>query len=238
MSQPYQQPGVVGLPQNQFPAGLYQPYALHPQAAGINLTAPNMQLQAQSMPGSIVVSQANFQPSAGSKLPTPVKKRSGAIKIVDPDTGDVVNVGKSDNSSTNPPSSTNPTPGGGLLPEPTPKISRPDVVQDFKTKVQSTMNTSSPVFVPRQSMQPDYRPNAIIRPPVLKPPPPQEKAPIINGGKTEEEEVTPTTPLEPPPTPLEPPPTELLKPSPAAEEPIKEQPSPPIESPVTTQGAH
>lgn len=241
---PQFQPPVVP---NQYPqTQLYPGFALHQAPAGINLgTGPTMQLQSQNIPtpGGIVVSQASYlPPPTTTKQITPSKKQSKAIKIVDPSTGDVVKVDKpqSDAPSVSLPSATNPTTGsgGGLLPEPKPVLSKPDVAQDFKTKVQSTMNTSSPVFVPGQPLRQDYRPNAIIRfpEPITKPPPPEnlEKVPVING-KAKEDDVIPTTPLEPPP-----PPTQTLEENvPPVEEPTKELPSTVVleeQSPPISQG--
>lgn len=225
------------VPSNQFP--IYPSFVPQPTAA-INLGNPsNIVLPSQSMtgPGAIVSSQASFQPPVATKQTAPVKRERKAVKIIDPSTGDQVKVDEpsSDSTNTNPPSSSNTTTGGGLLPEPNTGTSKPDVVQDFKTKVHSSMNPSSSVFVPGQPIAlhlQGHRPNAIIRPPDSVKPTPQEKAPVIDKTPKEEEEVTPTTPLEPPPSQaLE---EKIL----VVEEPVKKTPSTVEPSPVVTQGMY
>ncbi len=255
MYTPYQQPQVIGLHPNQY--ALYQQHLLGhqqqiPQQINpMNLSNPavvaGMPIQSP-MPvstGLVANSQVAYPVPAQPKTLPAAKKVSKAIKIVDPNTGTEVKVGKAKTDSSPPPVSSAPptVPQGGLLPDPKMNAQRPEIAQTFITKVHSTMNRSSPVFVPGQPLAQEFRPVRVVQPPpvtefrpnaIIRRPDEvktgEGEAPVINGGgveKTKEEIVSaePTTPLEPPPT-------ELMVP--LAEEPlVKPPPTVPVEAPPT-----
>ncbi len=248
MYSPYQQ-HVIGLNPNQFALYQQQQQFLSQHAQQVNLSNPpatGMPIQPPPLApntGLVPSSQVqHYQPSTQPKPQIVTKKSSKAIKIVDPNTGAEVKLdkAKTDNSPPPPVSSAPPTvQQGGLLPEPTTEPPKPDMAQHFKAKVQSTMNTSSPVFVPGQPLQPlvqefrpirvmlppmtEFRPNAIIRrPDEVKSG--EGEVPVINGDEKPKEKVDSVEPT----TPLEPPPTELV----AEETQIKGPPTLPVEDPT------
>ena len=251
---PYQQPQVIGMHPNQLALyqQQYQQQFLSQQLAQqvnppINLGNPPVTgIPIQPSPlaaantGLVPSSQVHYQPSAQPKPQIVAKKTSKAIKIVDPSTGDEVKLdkAKTDNSPPPPVSSAPPTvQQGGLLPEPTTEPPKSDIVQHFKAKVQSTMNTSSPVFVPGQPLVQEFRPIRVMPPPMTEFRPnaiirrPDEvksgegEVPVINGEEKPKEEVDSVEPT----TPLEPPPTELV----VEETLIKAPPTLPVEAPPT-----
>ena len=194
--------------------------------------------------GLVANSQVAYPVPAQPKTLPAAKKVSKAIKIVDPNTGTEVKLSKAKTGSSPPPVSSAPptAPQGGLLPDPKMNAQRPEIAQTFITLVHA-MNTSSPVFVPRQPIAQEFRPALVVQPPpvtefrpnaIIRRPDEvktgEGEAPVINGGgveKTKEEIVSaePTTPLEPPPT-------ELMVP--LAEEPlVKPPPTVPVEAPPT-----
>ena len=220
-------------------------------------TAPMAQAPA---PAAALVSNPFTVPSQQPKTQPPTTKRaSKAVKIVNPDTmAEVTLSSDKPNTSASEPVTTaaQVSSQGGPLPPPhngAPPHS--DVAQDFKQKVQSTMNVDSKEFVPSQPfVQEPPRPNAIIRhPDEVKPDTGQVEGvvPVVNGVHTKPTEVVkdkskdePVTPLEPTSSEpedvkpvevsktVEPPPTEI---SPSVKPPATEVVT--METPPTEMGS-
>ena len=237
-------------------------FTLPPGGQAINLqlnpsTAVPMGQAAGQPPTTLVGNQ--FPVAAQPKQQQAAKRGSKAIKIVDPSTMTEVDVTSGKPATSNEPVITATAVSSQAGPLPPPHNGAPpssDVVQDFKQKVQSTMNVSSAEFVPSQPLTQDPpRPNAIIRhPEPLTQDPPRPNAiirhpdevkpdvtkevetlpPAVNGVDSKPTEEV-SKEQEEPMLPLEPPPTEPEKEKPEEVsttcEPPPTEVSPPVELP-------